>query len=65
MTIEEGREQAILGLAEMMRSTHFTVEFKVKKKPAGIKVVIELTQDQMDDIMTKTGKGYGNESCDT
>lgn len=32
----------------MMRTTSFTSEFKVVKKPKGIKVIIEVTQEQMD-----------------
>lgn len=47
---EEKREQAVQMLADMMRTTAFDVEFKVKKKPAGIKVIIEVTQEQMDGI---------------
>ena len=50
MTTEEKREQTIQGLADMMRTTSFQVEFKVKKKPAGIKVIIDVTQDQMEGI---------------
>lgn len=38
----------------MMRSTSFQVEFKVKKKPAGIKVIIEVTQEQMEGIVKQT-----------
>lgn len=52
MTTEEKREQTIQGLADMLRTSPFQVEFKVKKKPAGIKVIIEVTQEQMD-RMTK------------
>jgi hypothetical protein len=29
------------------------VEFKVKKKPAGIKVIIEVTQEEMNGMMKK------------
>jgi hypothetical protein len=50
MTTEEKREQIIQGLADMMRTSPFQVEFKVKKKPAGIKVIYEVTQEQMDKI---------------
>ena len=50
MTTEEKREQTIQGLADMLRTSPFQVEFKVKKKPAGIKVIIEVTQEQMDKI---------------
>mgnify|MGYP006916251268 CR=1 FL=1 len=48
------REQTIQGLANMMRTTSFQVEFKVKKKPAGIKVIIEVTQEQMEGISKQT-----------
>lgn len=44
----EKREQAIHGIADMLRTTPFQVEFKVKKRPQGIKVIIEVTQEQMD-----------------
>lgn len=50
MTTEEKREQTIQGLADMLRTSPFQVEFKVKKKPAGIKVIIEVTQEQMKGI---------------
>ena len=51
MTQEEKREQTIQHLADILRTTPFQVEFKVKKKPAGIKVIIEVTQEQMDDMV--------------
>lgn len=48
MTTEEKREQVIQGLTDLLQSTPFTVEYKVKKKPQGIKVIIEVTQEQME-----------------
>ena len=45
---EEKRERAIQAIANMMRKTRFDIEFKVKKKPKGIKVIIEVTQEKMD-----------------
>lgn len=48
MTAEEKREQVIQGLTNLLQSTPFTVEYKVKKKPQGIKVIIEVTQEQME-----------------
>ena len=45
---EENREQVIQVIADIMRDSGFNLEFKVKKKPAGIKVIIEVTQEQMD-----------------
>lgn len=50
MTDREKREQTIQSLADMLRTSPFQVEFKVKKKPAGIKVIIEVTQEQMDGL---------------
>jgi len=48
---DEKREQAILAIADMMRNYGFNLEFKVKKKPQGVKVIIEVTQEQMDAMM--------------
>ena len=53
---EEKREQAIQAIANMMRTTGFDIELKVKKKPKGIKVIIEVTQEQMD-VMVEQMKG--------
>lgn len=50
MTKEEQREQAVQNIADMMRKSPFSVEFRVKKKPTGIKVIIEVTDEQMDKI---------------
>ena len=50
MTTEEKREQTIQGIADMLQTSPFQVGFKVKKKPAGIKVIIEVTQEQMEGI---------------
>lgn len=47
-TEEEKREQVIQDLAEELRRTPFSVEFKVKKKPVGIKIIFEVTQEEMD-----------------
>ena len=44
---EEKRERAIQAIANMMRKTRFDIELKVKKKPKGIKVIIEVTQEKM------------------
>lgn len=51
-------EQAIQGIAELLRTTPFQVEFKVKKRPQGIKVVIEVTQEQMDGMMDHIKQKY-------
>lgn len=48
---EEQREKVIPGITEMLRQLPFTFEYKVKKKPAGIKVVCEVTQEQMEQLL--------------
>ena len=53
MTPEEAREQAVESLANLLRTMPFTVEFKVKKKPQGVKVIYEVTQEQMNAMMEK------------
>lgn len=40
----------------MLRTMPFQVDFKVKKKPQGIKIVIEVTQEQMDDMVDTMAK---------
>lgn len=34
----------------------FKVEYKVKKKPQGIKVIFEVTQEQMDAMIEKAAR---------
>lgn len=45
---EENRQQAIQAITKMLQVSPFQVEYKVKKRPQGIKVIIEVTQEQMD-----------------
>ena len=54
MAKEEQREQVIQSIANMLRQTSFTFKFEVKKNPSGIKVIYEVTQEQMDNIVTTT-----------
>lgn len=44
---EQQREIMIQTIGEMLRETPFTFEFKVKKKPQGIKIIYEVTQDEL------------------
>ena len=56
MTPEKQREQIVQNIAGMLMSTPFTFEFKVMKKPKGIKIVYEVTQEEMDAMMAKAEK---------
>lgn len=58
MTQEEQREQVVQNLADMLRHNPFTFEFKVKKKPQGIKVIYEVTQEQMNRMMDQAAKKH-------
>ena len=54
--MDEQRDQIIQGLVKILESTPFTLEFKVKKKPAGVKIIYELTQEEMDAIVENQAK---------
>ena len=56
MTAEEQRERAIQSLVGMLRTTAFTVDFEVKEKPHGIKVIVEVTQEQLDMMLHKAAR---------
>lgn len=57
MTQEEQREHIIQQIANMLRTTQFSVEFAVKKKPKGIRIIHEVTQEQMDEYISNAKKG--------
>jgi len=48
--LDPKREGAIQGIVTLLRTTALSVDFRVKKKPAGIKVIVEVTQEQMDHL---------------
>lgn len=49
MTKEEiARQKVIESITGMLQTTPFTFEFKVVKEPKGIKVIHEVTQEEMD-----------------
>jgi hypothetical protein len=64
MTDEEQREKVIQHIAGMLRSTPFTFEFKVKKNPKGIKVIYEMTQEEMDAMTEKAIEKHGPKKKD-
>lgn len=51
MTDEEKREQVIAYVADLMRAMPFTVECKVKKNPKGMKIIYEVTPEEMETLM--------------
>jgi hypothetical protein len=61
---EEAREQMIQNITEMLRRNAFTFEFKVKKKPQGIKVIYEVTQEELNTMMQQAAKKNKEEKTD-
>ena len=57
MTQEEQREHIIQQIANMLRTTQFSVEFAKKKNPKGIRIIHEVTQEQMDEYISNAKKG--------
>lgn len=53
MTANEQREKRISELAEMLRHNPFEVEFKVSKRPRGVRIVFEMTQDYLNKLLSK------------
>lgn len=51
MTQDEQREQMIQKVADLLRNSPFSFEFKVKKKPQGIKITYEVSQEEMDALI--------------
>ena len=51
------REQTIQDIAEILRVSPFTVDFEVKKYPKGIRIINEVTQEHMNEIMAKAREG--------
>lgn len=47
----EQREQIIQNIAEQLRHNPFSVQFKIVKNPKGIKIIHEVTREEMDKLM--------------
>ena len=65
MTQEERKEQLIMEIADQLRTQPFSIEFKVKNNPEGIKIIYEVTQEEMNELMTNSplqiNAGKGND----
>jgi hypothetical protein len=45
---QEKREQMIERITGLLKTNPFSFEFQVKEKPEGIKIICEITQEEMD-----------------
>ncbi len=59
MAQKSDRDQAIEQVAKLLRDNPFSFEIVVVKKPKGIKIIYEVTQEQMDRAM------LGNKKANT
>lgn len=50
---QEKRGKVIGMIADMLRTNNFSFEYKVVKRPKGIKVVFEVTKEQLDAVMAQ------------
>lgn len=46
--MEKRKEMAVQSIIVLMESEPFTFAFRVKKKPKGLRIIYELTQEEMD-----------------
>ena len=51
MTLEEKRDAAVQSLMELLKNNPVTMEYNVVKKPKGIKIIFEVTREEMDALM--------------
>ena len=57
-TTDDKREAVIQNITEMLRRNGFTFEFKVKKRPQGIKVIYEVTQEELNKMMEQAAEQH-------
>ena len=50
-TLDEKREAVIQHVADMLRENPFEFEFRVVKKPKGIRIINEVTKEELDELM--------------
>lgn len=51
MTRDKKIDALVDQLGKMMHYTPFTIEYKARKKPKGIRIIFEITQEEMDVLM--------------
>lgn len=56
MIEDEKREELIQNIVDMLRCTPFSVEFKVVKNPKGIRVIHEVTQEELDAVRSQAAE---------
>ena len=52
--IKDQRSLLVNRITEMLMSNGFTFEYVVRKKPKGIKIIYEVTQEELDAMVEKS-----------
>ena len=52
--IKDQRKLLVNRITEMLMSQGFTFEYAVRKKPKGIRIIYEVTQEEMDAMVEKS-----------
>ena len=52
--IECQRSVLVIRIAEMLMSQGFTFEYAVRKHPKGIRIIYEVTQEELDAMVEKS-----------
>lgn len=55
---EKARKEIVQHISDMLMNNGFTFEYAVKKNPKGIKVIFEVTQEQLNKIIENSKKEY-------
>ena len=51
--VSDQREKVLNGLMKLLSNSAFTYELVVKKKPKGIRIIHEVTKEEMDAMVEK------------
>lgn len=57
--IKDQRKLLVNRITEMLMSHGFTFEYVVRKKPKGIRIIYEVTQEELDAMVEKSKEGKG------
>ena len=55
--IKDQRSLLVNRITEMLMSQGFTFEYVVRKKPKGIRIIYEVTQDELNAMVEKSKEG--------
>lgn len=58
--MSSNREEMVEAIKGLLMCTAFRFDYVVRKKPKGIKIEYEVTQEQLDEILKRAKKGESN-----